>query len=107
MITHQRSVLEAWDSVPNVNTTFLKPFVGYTNASQWTFQILIESEWDWTAGERCIPVTVQVGKLMQFGKVPGQMMGGPAYWGDSPQGGPDGFALRMDMSVVFPKGLSE
>ncbi|WP_377189629.1 transporter [Ruegeria meonggei] len=107
LITQQWGVWETRDNVPDVNTTFLEPFVAYTNASQWTFQTFAESEYDWTADEWWVPVTAEVGKLVEFGEVPVQIMGGVTYWADSPQGGPDGLAFRMDVSVVIPKGLKK
>ena len=103
LVTQQWGVLETRNNVPEVNTTFLEPFLSYTNASQWTFSTFSESEYDWTASEWWVPVTVEAGKLVQFGQVPIQILGGVTYWADSPPGGPDGVAFRLETTLVMPK----
>lgn len=58
---------------------------------------------DVSAGEWWVPVTAEVGNLVEFGQIPVQIMGSVTYWADSPEDGLDGFAFRMDVLVVLPK----
>ena len=104
LATQQWGVLDTRSNVPDLNTTFLEPFLAYTNSKQWTFATFTESEYDWTVDEWSVPITAQVSKLLRVrGKLPLQITSGVTYWAESPQGGPDGFGVRLQATVVLPK----
>ena len=91
------------DSRPDVNSTFLQPFLSYTTRTAWTFTLNTESTYDWTAEQWSVPINFQVAKLVRFGKQPVSFGAGPRYWANSPSGGPEGWGLRFAVTLLFPK----
>ena len=51
-----------------------------------------------------MPINVGANQLMKFGNQLMQIGGGVRYWADSGEFGPKGWALRMNIVFVFPKG---
>jgi hypothetical protein len=90
-------------SRPDVNSTFLQPFVSYTTKTAWTFSLNTESTYDWTADKWGVPIHFQVSKLVRFAKQPVSIGGGPRCWATSPSGGPSGYGLRFVVTPLFPK----
>ncbi len=91
------------DSRPDVNATFMQPFLSYTTRTAWTFTVNTESTYDWTAEQWSVPINFQVAKLVRFGKQPVSFSAGPRYWANSPSGGPEGWGLRFAVTLLFPK----
>ncbi|MDL2397440.1 transporter [Rhizobium mayense] len=87
---------------PNVNATFLQPFVAYTTKSAWTFSLNTESTYNWEAHEWSVPINLQVAKIVKFGKLPVQLFAAARYWADSPDGGPTGWGARVGMTFLLP-----
>jgi len=90
-------------SRPDVNSTFLQPFVSYVTKTAWTFSLNTESTYDWTAEKWSVPIHFQVIKLVRFGRQPVNIGGGPRCWATSPSGGPSGCGLRFVVTPLFPK----
>lgn len=89
---------------PDVNATFLQPFVSYTTKDAWTFSLNTESTYDWEAEAWSIPVNAVVSKLVTIGDQPVSLFVGARYWVESPDGtGPDGFGARAGVTLLFPK----
>lgn len=87
----------------DVNVSYLEPWVSYTTKSDTTFSMSAESTYDWEAEESSIPINFIVEQLFQVG---GQYISAGVtakYWADSPPGGPEGFGLRLQMRLLFPK----
>jgi len=91
------------DARPDVNATFLQPFVSYTTPDAWTFGLNTESSYDWEREAWSVPVNFTVSKLVKFGQQPVSLQAGVRYWADSPEGGPDGFGFRAGVTLLFPK----
>jgi len=91
------------DSRPDVNSTFLQPFLSYTTRAAWTFTVNTESTYDWTGQQWSVPLNFQVAKLVRFGKQPVSFAAGPRFWANSPSGGPEGWGLRFVVTLLFPK----
>ena len=51
----------------DTDSTFLQPFLSYTNAEQYTFGVDTESTYNWNTDEWSIPVNFTVSKLTTMG----------------------------------------
>jgi hypothetical protein len=86
----------------DVNATYMQPFLAYTTPDAWTYALVAESTYDWTAEEWTVPVNLQVSKLTHFGKQPVSLQAGYRHYLDKPSGGPD-WGLRFTVTFLFPK----
>jgi hypothetical protein len=87
----------------DINSTFLQPFVSCATKDAWTFGINTESSYNWTAGPWSVPVNFTVAKLVVIDKQPVSFTVGARYWAESPDNGPDGWAFRGVVTLLFPK----
>jgi hypothetical protein len=55
---------------PDVNQTFLQPFISYTTKDAWTFTVDTESTFDWVNDQWSVPINFTIGKLVKFGTSP-------------------------------------
>ncbi|WP_170406970.1 transporter [Ruegeria arenilitoris] len=85
------------------SATFLQPFVAYTTPKATTFTLDTESTYDWEAEEWSIPINFVVSQVVKLGKQPVQFGLGARYWADAPDGGPDGWGARFQVTFLFPK----
>jgi hypothetical protein len=91
-------------SQPDVNSTFLQPFLAYTTREAWTFTLNTESTYNWQNHEWSVPINGIVSKLVKFGKQPVSLFAGVRYWAVSPNNsGPTGWGARLGMTFLFPK----
>ncbi|MCA8963237.1 MAG: transporter [Planctomycetes bacterium] len=91
------------DDRPEVNATFLQPFVSYTTKSAWTFAFNTESTYDWSDEEWSIPLNAMASKVLKLGSQLVSVGGGLRYWAESPDGGPEGIGFRITFTLLFPK----
>ncbi len=87
----------------DVNSTFLQPFLSYTNKQAWTYTINTESTYDWVSNSWSVPIIPQISKLVRFGKQPVSFGGGLKCWVTSPEGGPENCSIRIIVTALFPK----
>jgi len=92
------------DSRPDINSTFLQPFLSYTTPNAWTFTLNTESTYNWTAEQWSVPLNFVVSKLVKFGPQPVQLFAGARYWAESPAAGPEDWGARWGMTFLFPAG---
>lgn len=90
-------------SRPDVNTTFLQPFVNYTTKTAWSFIVQGEATYDWKADDASVPLSALVGKLFRIGRQPIQVIGGPRYYVTDFDNGPKGWGARLTVVLLFPK----
>lgn len=91
------------DRRADVDATFLQPFLSYTTPTAWSYTLNTESTYDWEGEQWSVPINVIVAKVTKVG---GQLIsvgGGVRYWADSPESGPEGFGLRLAVTLLFPK----
>jgi len=91
------------DRRPDVNATFLQPFVSYTTPTAWTFTLNSESTYDWKSEEWSVPINGFISKVMKIDSQLVSVGGGVRYWADSPDSGPNGFGFRLVVMLLFPK----
>ena len=90
---------------PDVNSTFVQPFIAYTTHDAWTYSLNTKSTYDWETEEWSVPINFQVAKIVKFGKLPVQLFAAGRYWAKSPDGvGPTGWGARAGFTILLPKG---
>ena len=88
---------------PDVNSTFLQPFVSYSTKTAWTFTLNTESTYDWEAEAWSVPLNFAVSKIVKLGKLPVSIGAGVRWWAESPDGGPEGVGFRLVWTFLLPK----
>jgi hypothetical protein len=91
------------DEDGDISSTFLQPFVSYTTPKATSFTLNTESTYDWENEQWSIPLNFVVGQIVKIGKHPVQFSLGARYWADSPEGGPDDWGARFQVTLLFPK----
>jgi hypothetical protein len=85
------------------SNTFLQPFLVYTTPKATSFAINTETTYDWENREWSVPVNLTVGQIVKVGKLPVQLTGGLRYWLDSPDGGPEDWGARFQVTFLLPR----
>ncbi len=91
------------DQRPDVNATFIQPFVSYTTPTAWTFTAQTESTYDWAGAEWSVPVGLVASKVVKLGNQLASVGGGVRYWAESTDNGPEGFGFRFVFTLLFPR----
>lgn len=87
---------------PDVNATFLQPFVSFTTKTYTTFEVNTESTYDWDRSQWTVPVNLMISQLLKIGGKPVQFQIGYRYYAEGPSGGPE-WGLRFGVTLLFPK----
>jgi hypothetical protein len=87
---------------PDVNQTFIQPFISYTTKDAWTYTLNTESTYDWMAHQWSVPINLEIAKLVKFGKQPVQFQAGVRYWAENPDTGAHDFGARFNVIFLFP-----
>jgi len=93
------------DDRPDVNQTFLQPFLAYATKTGYTFTLNSESTGNWEAAdgeEWTVPVNFTVSKVTRLGKRPISVGLGAGYFVEKPEGGAS-WKLRASLTLIFPK----
>jgi hypothetical protein len=90
------------DGRPEVNATFIQPFINYIPGGGWTFGLNSETTYDWDAGQFTIPINVFVNKMVKLGETHGQLQFGGRYYADKGDLGPN-WGLRASLILLFPQ----
>jgi hypothetical protein len=88
---------------PDVNTTFVQPFLSYTTPTAWSFVLQAEATRDWERSDLSVPVGAFVGKVLRIGGLPVQVIGGPRYYASHFDNGPRGWGARLTAVVLLPR----
>ena len=88
---------------PELNRTFLQPFLAYTWKDSTTLTINSESTYDWTAKEWTVPLNLIVSRVYTFGQQPVSLAIGGRVYADTPDEGPD-WGVRTVATFLFPAG---
>jgi hypothetical protein len=90
------------DDRDDVSATTLQPFFSYTTKAHTTIGAYTESAYDWKGERWSVPLIVQAGQLFKIGPQILQLAVAGKYWAESPDDGPDGWALRLQLTLLFP-----
>ena len=87
----------------DVDVAFWQPFLSCAMPTQWRFAVNSESTYD-REDEQCpVPVNVNASKLMRYGSQLVNFGRCVRYCFDTPDGGAEGFGLRLTVSLLFPR----
>lgn len=102
LVNHLWTVADGDEVKPDVNATFLQPFLSYTTKTYTTFGLNTESTYNWEGDEWTVPVNLTVAQLLKIGGMPVQFTVGGRAYAERPDGGPD-WGLRFVVTFLFPK----
>lgn len=77
--------------------------MSYITPSQTTYAVNLESTYDWENENWSIPLNLTVSQLLRFGDQLVQIGGGVRYWVESPDSGPEGWGIRLQFTLLYPK----
>jgi len=100
---HLWGVAETRSNTPDLNSTFVQPFISYTTSDAWTFSLDSELTYNWTANELSGPINAGISKVTKFGDQTVQFKGGARYWAATTDASPEGFGFTAEVTFVFPK----
>ncbi|MFI4882164.1 MAG: transporter [Phycisphaerales bacterium JB064] len=89
------------DDTPDINATFIQPFVSYTFPTATSLTFNTESTYDWRADQRTVPLNLMVNQVSTIGSQPVSYQFGVRYYAERPGGGPE-FGLRFGLTFLFP-----
>jgi len=88
--------------VPDVNSTFLQPFLNYTWPDSTGVTLQTESTYNWNTKEWTVPIIFLVSHVYNIGGQRVQFQIGPRFYAMRPSGGPD-WGARINITFLFPK----
>ncbi|MBT8145712.1 MAG: transporter [Gammaproteobacteria bacterium] len=91
------------DARADVSATFLQPFMSYITPTKMTYGLSTESTYDWETRQWAVPINLTANQLLKTGKQIYQVGGGVRYWAESTRTGPEGWGLRLQLTLLFPK----
>jgi hypothetical protein len=87
----------------DISATFVQPFLTYITSRKTTLAVNTEATYDWKGETWSVPINLTVSQLLMVGGRPLQLGGGVRYWAESPDAGPEGWGLRLQLTLLFPK----
>jgi hypothetical protein len=101
LTNHITGIHHTRDGAPNLNSTFLQPFLVYTTENAWGYVLQTETSYDWNSYEWSVPINVFVNKLTVIGSQKVQFQLGLRYWAESPENGPEDFGTSFKVTFLF------
>ena len=90
------------DEHPDVNATFIQPFLSYQFKTATTVGVNTESTYDWEEKQWSVPVNLFLSQVVKIGGHPTSFSVGGRYYADGPDGGPE-WGLRATVTLLFPQ----
>jgi len=87
----------------DINATFVQPFAAYVTKTKTTFSLNTESTYDWKTKSWSVPVNFSVSQMLKMGNQLTQVSAGVRYWAASPDAGTEGWGLRLQITLLYPK----
>jgi len=91
------------DKRPDINATFVQPFLSFTFETAVTVALNTESTYDWHSNQGAVPINVTTSRVMTLGNQLVSVGAGLRYWVKSTDNGPEGLAGRLILTLLFPK----
>ena len=88
---------------PNINATFLQPFLSYTTPKAVSFTVNSETTIDWENDQTNAPFNFVVAKMVKIGRQPVSFGVGARYYASSTDNGPEGWGARLMLVLLYPK----
>jgi hypothetical protein len=89
-------------SRPDVNQTFLQPFLAYNTKTGFGVTLQTESAYNWEAEQWTVPIGLFASQVLKLGGQPISLQFGPRVYADGPSGGPE-WGLRFNFTLLFPR----
>jgi hypothetical protein len=86
----------------DVNATYVEPWLSYVTSTDTTISLSAETSYDWSAEAWSVPVVFTVDQLFQIGEQYISIGAAVKYWAASPEGGPQDFGFRVQMTFLIP-----
>jgi hypothetical protein len=90
------------DAKPEVNATYLLPFLSFTTKTHTTIQLNTESTYNWNDSQWTVPLNSNVSQLLKIGSQIISVGIGARYYAETPRYGPD-WGMRFTVTFLFPK----
>lgn len=87
----------------DISSSFLQPFLAYVTSTHTTISLNTESTYDWKGNDWSVPINLLVAQMLKAGSHIFQVGVGARYWAQTPDNGPDGWGLRLQITFLFPK----
>ena len=87
----------------DINATFLQPFLSYTTPKAISYTVNSETTYDWKSEQWAVPLNFTVTKVTKIGNQLVSVGGGVRYWVKSTDSGPEGLAVRLLFTLLYPK----
>ena len=101
LANHIWSFAETSTLGPDVNSTFIQPFIGYTTSTAFTTTINTESTYNWLSHRWIIPINLLFSQVVTIAGQPISLQAGPRYYATTTdQGGRWG--VRFNITLLFP-----
>ncbi len=91
------------DDRDDISATFMQPFINYITKTKTSLFLNTESTYNWKTKDWSVPINVGANQMVKVGSQIMQLGIGARYWAESPDNGPEGWGLRMNIIFVFPK----
>ena len=92
------------EDTEDVSSTFLQPFLNYTTPTATSYYLNTESTYNWKTSDWAVPINAGVNQMINLGGQAAQIGLGGRYWATAPDNGPEGWGLRVNFVLLFPKG---
>jgi hypothetical protein len=89
-------------SAPDVNSTFIQPFVGYTWSDTTSLTLNSESTYDWERAQWTVPLNLTLAHIVSVGTLPVSVQGAVRYYAAAPSQTAS-WGLRITLSLLFPE----
>lgn len=87
---------------PNVNATFMQPFLSYVTTTHTTFTVQTEAVYNWADSKWTIPITPSVSQVLKIWSQPISLLVGPRIYVEAPRLAPD-WGMRFTFTLLFPR----
>lgn len=87
---------------PDINATFMQPFLAYTFPTATTITLNTESTYDWGGHQWTVPINLMVSQMVKVGGSPMSFQFGPRYYVEGPSTAAE-WGVRFVITFLFPK----
>lgn len=87
---------------PEVNSTYVQPFVSYSLGHGRSVSLNTETTYDWVNEAWTVPINLGFSQVMKIGEQPISFQIGGKYYAEAPEGGPE-WGIRSTVTLLFPK----
>jgi hypothetical protein len=101
LANHLWSFAETSSLGPDVNSTFIQPFIGYTTSTGFSTTVNSESTYNWLSHRWIIPINLLFNQVVKIGGQPISLQAGPRYYATTTDQGAR-WGVRFNVTLLFP-----